>query len=128
MFEKLKNLLNNSKTDYYNFRVSSIIVTNDNNYFEGVNVETSSPNASICAERNALFSSISKGYTKSDFKELHVMVDSDKFSYPCFICRQAFCDYLDDNVDVYLYSKNKLEKTLKIKDLLCFKFDNEDLS
>jgi cytidine deaminase len=127
MFEKLKELLNNSKSEYYKFRVSAILVCKDGISFNGVNVETSSPNASICAERNALYSAIANGYNKDDFMELHIMVDSNNYSYPCFICRQALNDYMNKDLKIFLYSINKLEKTIILDDLICSPFSKEDL-
>ena len=40
MIDKLKELLNNSRSDYFHFSVSAAIVTKDNRIFYGVNVET----------------------------------------------------------------------------------------
>ena len=69
---KLKELLNNSYAVYSNYKVSCILETKDNNYFYGVNVENASYGATICAERSAIVSAISKGYQKGDFKELYI--------------------------------------------------------
>ena len=69
MQEKLRNLLNNSYTPYYKYPVSCVIVMNDGREFSGVNVETSSPASGICAERNAIYSSITEGYGKGSIKE-----------------------------------------------------------
>ena len=68
MIDKLKELLNNSRSDYFHFSVSAAIVTKDNRIFYGVNVETSSPAAGICAERNALYNAITNGVRESDIK------------------------------------------------------------
>ena len=89
MREKLEKLLNNSYAKYSNFRVACICVMNDGNEISGVNVENASYGATICAERVAITGAIAKGYKKGDFKELHIMVDSDKIGTPCFMCRQV---------------------------------------
>ena len=90
MKEELVKLLDKSRSDYFNFPVSSGIVTTKG-IFYGVNVETSSPSAGICAERNALYNAITNGITKEDIKEIHVM--SKKGVTPCFICRQALIHF-----------------------------------
>ena len=54
MRDKLLELLKNSRSDYFNFPVSAIVLCNDGRMFYGVNVETSSPSAGVCAERNSL--------------------------------------------------------------------------
>lgn len=125
MIEELKELLNNSQSKYYNFRVSAILVLNDGTKFKGVNIETSSPSAGICAERAALYSAISNGHSKDDFKELHVL--ADKPVTPCFICRQALIDYLNMDINIYVYSLNKLENVYKLEDLTPYPFLESNL-
>ena len=125
MIEDLKKLIENSKSKYYNFRVSAILVTKDNKRFLGVNVETSSPDAGICAERSALFSALSNGYNKDDFKELHIM--ADKSVTPCFICRQALVDYLNKDIKIYCYSLNGLENIYTLEQLTPYAFSEENL-
>lgn len=127
MFLRLKELLKNSSSKYYNFRVSAILVCKDGTSFNGVNVETSSPAAGICAERNALFSAISAGKTREDFKELHIMVDSNNVSAPCFICRQALVDFLDKEIDIYMYFDQGIGMVKKLYELTPFSFDEGNL-
>ena len=127
MENKLEELLENSYSPYSNFRVSAIVITKDNKEFKGVNVENISYGASICAERNAITSAISNGYKKCDFKELHIMCDTDKISSPCFLCRQVISELFDNNTKIILYN-NKKEKETYTKEELCpFPFDSEDL-
>ncbi len=127
MENKLKELLKNAYSPYYNYKVASIIITNDDKEFDGVNVETSSPAAGICAERNAIYSAIASGYKMGDFKELHVMVDNEKEAEPCFICRQALVDFTDENMPIYLYNKKGFEKMLLVKELIPYPFTEENL-
>jgi cytidine deaminase len=127
MFEKLKELLSNANSKYYNYKVSAILVCNDGTMFKGVNVETSSPGAGICAERNAMYSAISNGYKKEDFKELHVMVDDDNEAEPCFVCRQALVDFTLPDMPIFLYSRIGIEKILMVKELTPYPFNEEDL-
>lgn len=126
MVEKLKELLDNSYSPYYKYPVSSAIVTNDDNIFYGVNVETTSPNAGICAERNAIYCAITNGYKKGDFKELHIMNKTGDFCYPCFICRQAIYDFCPD-IKVYVYNYKGDRKEVEVKDLCTYPFSKENL-
>lgn len=127
MYNKLKNLIKNSYSPYSKFRVGAILVTKDGNEFNGVNVENASYGASICAERSAIVSAISAGYKKGDFKELNLIVDSDKISFPCNICRQFFVEFFNNNMDVICYDKNGNKKILKVSDLCTYPFDEGDL-
>ena len=125
MRDKLNELLKNSASNYYHYPVSALVVCKDDNIFEGVNVETSSPSAGICAERNALYNAITNGYKKGDFKEIHVM--SNNGVYPCFICRQTLSDYCDDDTLIITYDINGNSKEVLVKDLCSYKFNGEDL-
>lgn len=127
MYQKLKKLLNNSYSPYSNFRVASILVTKDGQEFCGVNVENASYGAGICSERSAIVNAISSGYKKGDFKELHLIVDSDKISYPCNLCRQVFVEFFEDNMEIICYNKNGDTNTLKVSDLCTYSFNSEDL-
>lgn len=126
MREKLEKLLNNSYAKYSNYRVSAICVMNDGKEYSGVNVENASYGATICAERVAITNAITNGYRQGDFKELHVMVKSDKLGSPCFVCRQVISEFFDMDSLVKLYS-NKEEKEFKVKELCPYPFNEENL-
>lgn len=126
MREKLEKLLNNSYAKYSRFRVSAICVMNDGKEISGVNVENASYGATICAERVAITSAIASGYKKGDFKELHVMVDSEKIGTPCFICRQVISEFFSDEVEVTLYSRRET-KSFKVSDLCPYPFNEDNL-
>lgn len=128
MKEKLQQLLNNSYTPYYKYPVASIVVMKDGNEFYGVNVETSSPAAGICAERNALYSAIAKGYKKGDVKEIHVMSKTEDDCFPCFICRHALNDLCDKNVEIvsHTYSDSRIIKHT-IEELCPYPFSDDNM-
>ena len=125
MKEELIKLLENSRSDYFNFPVSSIIVLDSGRKFYGVNVETSSPSAGICAERNALFNAITNGVKKDDIKEIHVM--SKNGVTPCFICRQALVDYCNLDTKIVIYNESGIVKELKLEELVPHAFSKGDL-
>ena len=89
-----------------------------------VNVETSSPSAGICAERNALYNAITNGVRKEDISEIHVM--SKNGVYPCFICRQVISEMFDEDAKVVCMNE-KDEDEYKVRDLCVYPFLDEDL-
>ena len=127
MKEKLKKILENSYSPYSNFKVAAIVVMKDGKEFYGTNVENASYGAAICAERSAIVSAISNGYKKYDFDKLYVMVDSDKISTCCFMCRQVICELFEKDKDIILLNKNGNEKVFKVSELCPYPFDEEDL-
>lgn len=127
MQEKLTKLLENSHSPYSNFRVAAIATMKDGKEFFGVNVENASYGATICAERSAIVSAISAGYHKFDFKALSIMVDSDKISTSCFICRQVINEFFEPDCIITCMNKKGeiVEKT--VAELCPFPFGEDDL-
>ena len=126
MREKLEKLLNNSYAKYSHYRVSCICVMKDGNEISGVNVENASYGATICAERVAITNAIAKGYKKGDFKELHVMVDSDIIGMPCFMCRQVISEFFDKEAKIYAYSRNEV-KEFTVAEICPYPFNEDNL-
>ena len=126
MVEKLIELNKNAYSPYYNFNVSAIIVTKDLKEFVGVNVENIN-GTSICAERNAIHNAINKKKKKGDFKELNIMVNSDKISTPCFSCRQVMLEFFDEDSIIRCFNKNGEYKEYKLKELCPYPFESEDI-
>lgn len=127
MVEKLQKLLNNSYSPYSKFKVACIITLKDGNEVNGVNVENASLGATICAERSAICSAISKGYKKGDFKELHVMVDHDKIGTCCFMCRQVISEFFSGDSIITCYNKNGLKQTFTVQEFCPHPFNEENL-
>ena len=126
MREELKELLKNSYAPYSKYNVSAICVMKDNQLFGGVNIENASYGATVCAERVAIFKAVSKGYRKGDFKELYIMVNSDKIGTPCFMCRQVFTEFFDRDMKVYMYSNNDM-MVKTVNELCPYPFDESNL-
>lgn len=127
MKEKLQEILNNSYSPYSNFKVAAIAVMKDGKEFYGTNVENASYGAAICAERSAIVSAISNGYKKHDFDKLYVMVNSDKISTCCFMCRQVISELFEKDRNIILMNKNGDEKVYTVEELCPYPFDEEDL-
>lgn len=127
MKTKLLELLEKSYAPYSKFRVSAIVVTNDDKCYSGVNIENASYGATVCAERVAIFKAVSNGHRKGDFKRLYVMVDSDKISSCCFMCRQVITEFFEPSAIVTLMNKHGEEKVLKVSELCPYPFDSGDL-
>jgi len=127
MKDKLFELLNNAYAPYSGYKVASAVVMNDGNIFLGINVENASYGATICAERVAIDNAIVNGYKKNDFKALYLVNNSNKVSYPCFICRQVISEFFPLDAEVIIITTDKEEK-VKVSDLIPFPFTEDDLS
>lgn len=127
MRDKLNQLIKNAYAPYSNYRVAAIVVMKDGKEFAGVNVENGSYGATICAERNAINQAIANGYKKNDFKELHIMNETNKVGYPCFLCRQTMVEFFDNDVLTRLYDQEK-EITATMNELITHPFDSSSLN
>ena len=127
MVEELRELLNNSYSPYSKFPVSCILITKDGQKFKGVNVEDASTRAGSCAERSAIFSAISNGVKKNEFKEINIMVNSGEISTPCFVCRQMLLELFDQDAIVRCYSNTGEFREFTVRDLTPYPFGSDDL-
>lgn len=127
MKEKLIGLLENSYSPYSNFPVASVVVTKDLNEFCGVNVEDASYRAGSCAERVAIFSALTAGYKKGDFKEINIMVSSGSIGMPCFVCRQMILELFEKDAIVRCYATDGKFVEHTVEELCPYPFDSEDL-
>lgn len=127
MKERLLELLENSYAPYSHFRVAAIVVMKDGQAFSGVNVENASYGATICAERSAIVGAVSSGYRKDDFKELYVMVDSERLSTCCFMCRQVIQEFMCPDCEIVCMNRLGDEKRFRVSEMCPFPFSEEDL-
>lgn len=126
MREKLNLLLKNSYAKYSKYRVACICVMKDGKEFSGVNVENASYGATICAERVAITNAITNGYKKGDFKELHVISESDKLGMPCFACRQVISEFFEGEDKIFVYSNNAMEE-FYVNEICPYPFTEDNL-
>lgn len=124
MYERLKELLNNSYSPYYHFPVSAIVKTKDGYLFEGVNVENAN-GTSICAERHAIGNAVAHGYKKGDFDSIYIMLSSGEHGTPCFACRQVLLEFFDKDTKIISIDKDGNEKSYTLDELCPHPFNLE---
>lgn len=112
-------------TPYSKFNVGALLVTEDDEYIYGANIENAAYPATICAERSALVSAYSNNITK--FKALVVVTDADGPASPCGVCRQVMKELCDDGMPVYLTSKSGEVIKRTVDDLLPLGFSGKDM-
>lgn len=127
IFEKLNNLIENSCSKYYHYPVAAILECSDGKLYPGVNIETSSPQAGICAERCAIFAAVADGYKKEQFKKIYILNKTENIITPCFICRQALVDYCNHDLEIVSYNILGESKTYLLSELTPNSFGEESL-
>ncbi len=124
VLEILRKEKENALAIYSNFRVAAVLVTEDNEIFTGINIESSSYGLTICAERVALFKALSEGHRR--FKEIHILSDAKQPVSPCGACRQVLMDYAPD-IQVVMYGNDGEKERCSLKELLPKAFGAENL-
>jgi len=104
----------NSKSKYSGFAVGCALLSDKDEVILGCNIESAAYPSTMCAERVAIYSAISKGIVK--FKAIAIV--SPLGAKPCGPCRQVIHEYLG-NVPIYIAkNKSKNFETHYIKELL----------
>ena len=122
--ETLAELLNDAKVEQSNFPVSALIET-ENSFFSGVNIECSSWNMGLCAERVAIAKALTYGAQR--IKSLHIHTRDGEFSSPCGACRQVIIEHLPDR-KVHLHHADHSKSIHFSTDLLPHSFRSSSLS
>ncbi len=103
----------NAYCPYSKFRVGAALLTRKKIY-TGSNIENSSYGLTICAERVAVFKAVSEG--DSDFIEIAISSDTDRFVYPCGACRQVLSEFVKD-IKITLVNKTGKQKIVYLNEI-----------
>lgn len=114
----------NAYSPYSHFAVGAALLCEDGTLFEGCNIENASYGLTNCAERTAIFKSVSEGHIK--FKALAVVADTEGPCAPCGACRQVMAEF-----KIPLIIMGNLMGNIKIvtiEELLPFSFSECDVT
>lgn len=115
-----------SYSPYSKFRVGAALITKSGKIYTGCNIECASFGGTNCAERTALFKSISEG--DIDVDKIAIASDNSEKNlptYPCGICRQVIVEFGADIKVITGYSKGDIFEK-KICDLIPDYFSKEE--
>lgn len=109
---------------YSDFQVGAAVLTKGGLLYGGCNIENASYGATNCAERTAVFKSISEGHC--DILAIAIAGSTGDFLYPCGICRQVLAEFGEDITVVLVNGKGE-RKSCKVSELLPNSFTRKDL-
>ena len=84
---------------YSKFHVGAALLTIDGEIVTGFNIENVSYGLSLCAERVALVSALSRGYKK--FSALALCAGEKQAATPCGACRQFLAEFLTPETPIF---------------------------
>lgn len=112
---------------YSKFKVGALVIFDDDSYVMGCNIENASYGLTVCAERNAIFSSITSGKDPFKIKELVCIADTPNPTSPCGACRQVMSEFMSKDAIITLFNIKGDCKVFKLEELLPYSFSDEDL-
>jgi cytidine deaminase len=124
--EEAKKARLNAYTPYSHFKVGAAIELKDGRFIHGANIENASFGLSNCAERSAIFSALSLGHHKEDFKAMTVIANHKYPVSPCGACRQVMAELLPDDCVITLANLSGDTKVFTKEALLPYYFKFED--
>jgi cytidine deaminase len=82
LVEQAEAVAGRAYAPYSNYHVGAVVLTNDGQYFEGVNVENGAYPLGVCAEKSALTAAVVAGYGPGTIAAIGINAS------PCGGCRQ----------------------------------------
>lgn len=118
LYDKLNRLAieaaNKSYSPYSKFKVGAALLTRGGEVIVGTNIENRSYGLTNCAERTAIFTALTMGYTEFEAISIY-SPDSKNFLPPCGACRQVLSEFVSEDF-IFLLGNSKMEfieKTMK---------------
>ncbi|MNB70316.1 Cytidine deaminase [compost metagenome] len=127
LMESARSVKKSAYMPYSKFPVGAALLLKDGTVINGVNVENVSFGATNCAERTAIFTAVTNGYTKGDFQAIAIAGDTENYLPPCSICRQVMAEFCSPDMPVYLTNNKRDILELKLRELLPYAFTELDM-
>jgi cytidine deaminase len=119
-----KDVAKNGYASQSGFKVGSAILGKDGNVYTGCNVESLSLIFTICAERNAISTAISKA-GNLEIDTVVIYTPTSHPTPPCGACRQLIFEF-GKNARIYSFCENGKSLDTNIAALLPEAFDLKD--
>ena len=102
-----------AKAEYSNYQVGAALLCENGEVIYGCNIESKAYPTTMCAERVAIYSAVSRGITKF----ISIAVVTQDGATPCGSCRQVMYEYAG-NIPVYIADLNGNENCIQLNELL----------
>jgi cytidine deaminase len=119
LFERAWKNAGGAYAPYSHFHVGAALLGVDGVIYDGVNVENRSYGLSICAERSAVVSAVTRGQTR--FAALAIATPDAEYPVgPCGACRQVLSEFMERTAPVVFGGKGSEKVHTTIGELYPF--------
>jgi len=108
-----RDVMSNAYCPYSKYQVGAALLGDNGMVVSGCNVENVSYGLSICAERVAFGTGISKGVRR--FLAIAVVSSEKKLPYPCGACRQIMAEFCSPDFMIYIATSKSIKSFLSVK-------------
>ena len=119
-FDKLvslaKKAYDNAYAPYSQFQVGAALVTTDEEFHFGCNVENASYGLTVCAERNCISGAVVQG--AREIACIVVYTEQEELTPPCGACRQVIAEFLSEQGIVISVNHLNQTKSWNLEELL----------
>jgi homotetrameric cytidine deaminase len=122
LMEQAREAAQNSYSPYSGFRVGAALRLTNGEVVTGANVENISFGLTICAERSALVSAVSRFGPEIRIEAVAVANLNDKASPPCGACRQMLAEFILPDAPVLFPAADGI-RTMAFSGLLPMAFE-----
>ena len=122
LLEQAREAAQNSYSPYSGFRVGAALRLTNGEIVTGANVENISYGLTICAERSALVSAVSRFGPEIRIEAVAVANLNDKASPPCGACRQMLVEFILPDAPVLFPAADGI-RTMAFSGLLPMAFE-----
>ena len=106
-----------AKAEYSNYQVGAALLCENGEVIYGCNIESKAYPTTMCAERVAIYSAVSRGIKKF----ISIAVVTQDGATPCGACRQVMYEYAG-NIPVYIGDLDGNENCIQLNELLPYPF------
>ncbi len=126
LYQEALKVRSHAYAPYSGYHVGASVLWSNGHITTGVNVENASYGATVCAERNAIFSGIAQT-PDLKIKAICVVTDQANPWPPCGLCRQVIAEFALSDCLIVLGNTQLLAQEIAFKDLFPMAFEPKHL-
>lgn len=125
MIQLAKQGMQNNYAIYSNYNVGCCLRTENDDYYQGGNIEFSSYSLALCAEASAIANLMQTSQQK--ITDVVIVNHLNTACYPCGACRQRLSEFADDATMIHLCNDDGVLEQYTLGELLPHQFNKSTM-